>query len=110
MVRLIVRHRIFWPLIAVAAVCFVLAGASFAAALFSDPVPQLPRRVSDYANSTDKLGVSEPEIRFDTGTEAFGRETSLSWSSDRSFLIAAILLGAVGVAAYGLAAGTRQHV
>jgi hypothetical protein len=65
---------------------------------------------SDYASSTDKLGVSEPEIRFDTGTEAFGRETSLSWSSDRSFLIAAILLGAVGLGTYGLAASSRFRV
>jgi hypothetical protein len=110
MVKLIVRHRIFWPLIAVASLFFVLAGASFAAALFSDPVPQLPRRVADYANRTDRLGVSEPEIRFDTGTEAFGRETSLAWSSDRGFLLATILFGAVGLATYGFAARTRSNV
>jgi hypothetical protein len=110
MVRFTVRHRVFWPLIAMASLCLVLAGASFAAALFSDPVPQLPRRVSDYASTTDKLGVSEPESQFDTGTEAFGRETSLSWSADRSFLIATILFGAVGLAVYRLAAGVRSNV
>jgi len=105
-----VRHRVFWPLIALASLCLVLAGASFAAALFSDPVPQLPRRIATYApRDTGKLGVSEPEIRsyYSTSTEAFGRATSLSWFSDRGFLIATILFGTVGLAMYGLAARVR---
>jgi hypothetical protein len=93
-----------------ASLFLVLAGASFAAALFSEPVPQLPRRVADYAPNTDSLGVSEPEIRFETGTEAFGRTTSLSWSSDRGFLIATILFALVGVALYGVAARARSSV
>jgi hypothetical protein len=52
--------------------------------------------------------VSEPEINYYyTGTTAFGRAISLSWSSDRGFLIATILFGAVGVATYGLASRVR---
>jgi hypothetical protein len=102
------RRRLFWPLIAVASLCLVLGGASFAAALFSDPVP---RRVADYApqasTGTDKLGVSEPEIRYSTSTEAFDRVISLSWSSDKGFLIATILFGVIGVATYGLASRVR---
>jgi len=67
--------------------------------------------VADYARSTDKLGVSEPELRFDTGMEAFGRETSLSFGpTDRSFLVATIFFGAVGLASYGLAARIRSNV
>ncbi len=108
-VGLIVRHHVFWPLIALASLCLVLAGASFAGALFSGPLPQLPRRFATYApGGTDKLGVSEPEISYYyTGTTAFGRAISLSWSSDRGFLIATILFGAVGVAIYGLASRVR---
>ena len=96
-------------MIALASLCLVLAGASFAGALFSGPLPQLPRRFATYApGDTDKLGVSEPEISYYyTGTTAFGRAISLNWSSDRGFLIATILFGAVGVAIYGLASRVR---
>jgi hypothetical protein len=105
----IVRRRIFWPLIAVASLCLVLAGASFAGALFSGPLPQLPRRFATYApGDTGKLGVSEPEVNYYyAGTTAFGRAISLNWSSDRGFLIATILFGVVGVAIYGLASRVR---
>jgi hypothetical protein len=77
-------------------------------ALFSDPTP---REFATYApqapTSTDKLGVSEPELRYYTSTEAFGRTISLSWSSDRGFLIATILFGASSVAMYGFASRIR---
>jgi hypothetical protein len=103
------RRRVFWPLIALASLCLVLAGAAFAGALFSAPLPQVPQRIATYApTGTDKLGVSEPEISYYyTGWTAFGRPISLNWSSDRGFLIAAILFGAVGLGAYGFAARVR---
>src|SRR5438552_2272722 len=99
-----VRRRLFWPLVALASLCLVLGGASFAAALFSDPVSPLPRGFATYAPpgpaGTEKLGVSEPEIRYSTSTEALGRTISLSWSSDEGLLIATIVFGVVGVATY----------
>jgi hypothetical protein len=102
------RRRLFWPLVAVASLCLMLGGASFAAAVFSDPVP---RGFADYApqasTGADKLGVSEPEIGYSTSTEAFDRVISLSWSSDKGFLIATILLGAVSVATYSFASRVR---
>jgi hypothetical protein len=109
MVRATMRRRAFWPLIALASLCLVLAGASLAAALFSVPLPQLPRTFATYAlTDTGKLGVSEPEINYYyTETTAFGRPVSLNWSSDRGFLIATILLGSVGVALYGVASCVR---
>jgi len=89
-------------------VCLVFAGASFAAALFSDPVPQLPRGFATYVpTNTGKLGVSEPEIRYSSDVEVFGRATSLSWSSDHGFLIAAAVFVAVGLATYGVATRAR---
>jgi hypothetical protein len=104
-----VRRRLFWPLIAVGSLCLLLGGASLAAALFSTP---LPRAFADYApqapTDSGKLGVSEPEIHYYyTGTEAFGRPISLSWSSDKGFLIAAILFGTAGVATHGFASRVR---
>jgi hypothetical protein len=102
------RRRLFWPLVAVASLCLALGGAAFAAALFSDPIPRV---FANYAPRTstdmDKLGVSEPEIRYARSTEAFGRAISLSWSSDKGFLIATILFGAVGVATYSFASRVR---
>ena len=100
------RRPLFWPLIAVASLCLALGGASFAAALFSTP---LPRAFANYAPTvTGKLGVSEPEIHYYyAGTEAFGRPISLSWSSDKGFLITTILFGAIGVATFGLASRGR---
>jgi hypothetical protein len=100
------RRRLFWPLVAVASICLFLGGASFAAALFSTP---LPRAFADYApTGTGKLGVSEPEIHYYyAGTEVFGRPISLSWSSDKGFLIATILFGAVSAATYGFASRVR---
>jgi hypothetical protein len=87
----------------------VLAGASFAGALFSEPLPPLPFRISTYApTGTGKLGVSEPEIGYyQTGWTVFGRPISLTWSSDRGFLIAGITFGAVGLALLGVTA--RRH-
>src|SRR5436190_22412535 len=97
-----VGSRFFWPLVGLATLCLALTGASFATALFSNPPAQLPRRVSDYApTNSDKLGVSEPEIRYNNGAQFLGRTTSLSWSSDRGFLIAAIVFGAGGLASLG---------
>ena len=103
------RRRIFWPLIALASLCWGLAGASLAGALVSSPLPRLPQRIATYApTDTNKLGVSEPEIiYYYTGWTAFGRPISLNWSSDRGFLIAAILFGAIGLGIYGLAARVR---
>jgi hypothetical protein len=100
------RRRLFWPLIAIASLCLALGGASFAAALFSTP---LPRAFANYAPTvTNKVGVSVQEIHYYyTGTEAFGRPISLSWSSDKGFLIAAILFGALSVATYSFASRVR---
>jgi hypothetical protein len=104
----VVRRRLFWPLVAVGSVCLVLAGASFAAALFSDPVPRLPRGFATYApTNAGKLGVSEPEIRYSSSVDVLGRTTSLSWSSDRGFLIAAVVFAAVGLGTYGLGVRAR---
>jgi hypothetical protein len=101
------RRRLFWPLVAVASLCLALGGASFAAALFSDPIPKGLAFYAPAATGTEKLGVSEPEIRYSTSTEAFGRVISLSWSSDKGFLIATILFSAVSVATYGFALRVR---
>jgi hypothetical protein len=84
-----VQRRLFWLLIVVASILEAVAAASFAAAVFSDPVP---RRVVDYNGSQ---------------TEIFGRVTSLDWSSDRGLLIAAITCFALGIAAYAVAARSR---
>jgi hypothetical protein len=96
-----VRPRLFWPLLALGSLCLALAGGSFATALFSEPVASLPRRISDY---DIRPGV---QIGVYWETDIFGRVTSLDWSSDRGFLIAAILLGVVGFAALGAAARAR---
>jgi len=104
-----VARRFFWPLVGFASLWLALAGASFATALFSNPAPRLSRRVGDYTpTNSDKLGVSEPEIRYDNGTEMLGRKTSLSWSSDRGFLIAAIVFGAGGLTILGGATRVRS--
>jgi hypothetical protein len=82
-------HRLFWPLVVGAIALEAVAAASFAAAVLSDPVP---RRVYDYSGSQ---------------AEIFGRATSLSWSSDRGFLVAALALSALGIVA--LLAARRQR-
>lgn len=82
-------HRLFWPLVVGAIVLVAAAAVSFAAAVFSDPVP---RRVYDYSGS-------EGEI--------FGRATSLGWSSDRGFLIVAMALFLLGGVALVAAARRR---
>jgi len=79
-------QRLFWPLVFGASVLEAAAAASLAAAVFSDPIP---RRVFEY----------EP-----AQAEIFGRVTSLDWSSDRGFLIAAIVCFALGSALYVVAA------
>jgi hypothetical protein len=84
-----VQRGLFWPLIVAASILEVVAAASLAAAVFSDPVP---RRVFDYSGSQ---------------SEIFDRVTSLDWSSDRGLLISAISCFALGIAAYVFAARSR---
>jgi hypothetical protein len=84
------NHRLFWPLIAIASLLEAIAAATFATAVFSDPIP---RGVADY----------EPESQ----TEIFGRVVSLDWSSDREMLIATILFATLGLATYLAAARSR---
>ena len=67
-----------------------LASACFAAAVFSDPIP---RGWTGYA----PYGF----------TEVFGRVTSLSWSSDKGLLIAAILFAFGGGVGYVAAFRSR---
>lgn len=92
------RRRLFWPLVALGSLFLVLAGGTFAAALFSVPLPPLPLHAADYG-----AGVSY----YWKTTEVFGRPVSLSWASDKGFLIATILLGAVGLTTFGFAARVR---
>jgi len=68
-----------------------LASACFAAAVFSDPIPR------------GSTGYAPYEV-----TEVFGRVTSLSWSSDKGLLIAAILFAFGGSAAYVAAFRSRE--
>jgi hypothetical protein len=84
-----VQRGRFWSLILVASILEAVAAASLATAVFSDPVP---RRVFDYSGSQ---------------SEAFGRATSLDWSSDRGFLISSIICFALGIAAFVVAARSR---
>jgi hypothetical protein len=84
-----VQRGLFWPLIIAASILEAVAAASLAAAVFSDPVP---RRAFDYSGSR---------------SEIFGRPTSLGWSSDRGFLISAIICFALGIVAYVVAARSR---
>ena len=76
----------FWPVVIVASLFEAVAAASLTAALFSDPAP---RRIFE----------DEP-----SHAEIFGRDTSLGWSSDRGFLIAAIVCLALAMALYVVAA------
>ena len=85
------RRGIFWPLIVSAAIAEAVAAASFAATVFSDPVP---RRIYDYSGLQ---------------TAIFGRVTSLSWSTDRGFLIATITFLALGVLALAVATRARSR-
>jgi hypothetical protein len=85
-----VHRGFFWPLIIVASVLEAGAAASFAAAAFSDP---LPSRTFEYRG---------------TQTEIFGRVTSLDWSSDRGFLVTAIVCFALGIVLYVMAALSRR--
>jgi hypothetical protein len=82
-------RKVFWTLVVGAIALEAAAAVSFAAAVFSDP---LPRRVYDYSGSQGEI---------------FGRATSLGWSSDRGFLIAAIALFVLGVVA--LVVAVRQQ-
>ncbi len=83
-------RRLFWPLIALASLLVAGAAASFAIAAFSEP---LPVRTGSYI----PYGY----------TEVFGRPTSLDWSGDRGMLIAAIMLAALSLVAYSVAARAR---
>jgi hypothetical protein len=85
----IAQRDLFWPLLVAASILEAVAAASFAAAVFSDPVP---RRVFDYNGSQ---------------TEVFGRATSLDWSSDRGLLITAIVCFTLGILGYVIAARRR---
>jgi hypothetical protein len=84
-----VQRGLFWPLILAAFILEAVAAASLATAVFSDPVP---RRVFDYNGSQ---------------SEIFGRATSLDWSSDRGFLISAIICFGLGIAAFVAAVRSR---
>jgi hypothetical protein len=77
------RSRLFWPLIALAGSSIALAAACFSAALFSEPIP---RGLNYYVS--------------DGNGEIFDRITSLHWARDRGLLFGAIVLAALGVAAY----------
>jgi hypothetical protein len=89
-----VRRRLFWPFIALGSLLLALAAASFTVAVFSDPIP---RGSVTYSSSA----------HYYWETEAFGRMTSLSWSSDRGFLIAAAIFVAAGLGTYIVAAKSR---
>jgi hypothetical protein len=67
-----------------------VAAATFATAVFSEPIPR-------------RFAVYEPGSQ----TEIFDRVVSLDWSSDREMLIATILFGTLGLATYLAAARTR---
>ena len=82
-----VPRRLFWPLVALGALLLMLAGATFAAALFSIELP--------------------PNIGL-MGYHAFlGRVTSLSWSADYGFLIATAGFAATAVIAFVIATRAR---
>jgi hypothetical protein len=79
------RRGLFWSLVLAASILEAVAAASLAVAVFSAPTP---RRVFDYGGSE---------------TEVFGRVTSLDWSSDRGFLITAIVCFTLGIVLYVVA-------
>jgi hypothetical protein len=82
-----VHRQLFWPLVAFGALLLMLAGATFAAALFSIELPS-------------NIGL--------VGGHAFlGRVTSLSWSADHSFLIATAGFAVTAVIAFAVAAHAR---
>jgi hypothetical protein len=74
----------------VASLLEAAASACLAAAAFSDATP---RGSTDYAPTST--------------TEVFGRSTSLSWSTDRGMLVAAILLALAGFLTYAFATRAR---
>jgi hypothetical protein len=81
------RRRMFWPLIAIGSLLVAAAAASVTAAFFSI---ELPRSVSFYGY-----------------TDVFGRATSLNWSADWGFLLAAAVCAVVGLVIYAVAAHSR---
>ena len=87
------RRGLFWPLVALGSLLEALAAASFATAVFSDP---LPRSDSGWTNY----------VPLASG-EVFGRTTTLGWTTDQGMLVAALLFAALGLAAYVLAARLR---
>lgn len=91
------RFRASWPLVALASACLAISAGSFAAALFSDPIP---RGSTTYA----------PGVHTFWQTEIFGRATSLSWAEDRSFLLVAIVLAGASLVLYAIAARSRPAV
>jgi hypothetical protein len=64
---------------------------------------QEPPQVSFSQHAADGFGV----IYYWKSTELFGRPVSLNWASDEGLLIAAMLLGTVGVVTLGLATRVR---
>jgi hypothetical protein len=84
------RRSLFCPLVGAGAVLEAVSAGLLATAIFSDAIP---RGWTDYAPMTE--------------TDVFSRVTSLSWSTDRGLLVAAIVFGALGVVAYATAARAR---
>lgn len=83
--------RLFWVLIATASVAEALAAATFAAAIFSDPVAL--GRASYAPTENDEL---------------FGRVVSLGWSTEKGMLITSIVCVLFGLAAYVIAFRSRS--
>jgi hypothetical protein len=81
---------LFWPLITLASALEAIALGCLTEAAFSKPIP---RGYTEYAPSSS--------------VEIFGREASLSWSTDRGLLIAAMVLAVAGVVVYAVAARAR---
>ena len=82
-----VHRQLFWPLVALGALLLMLAGASFAAALFS---------------------IELPSSVIVVGTHAFlGRVTSLTWSADHGFLIATAGFALTAAVAFAIAVRAR---
>jgi hypothetical protein len=80
----------FWPLISLGSVLFALASGCLATAVFSDPLPPGSVEYEPYGY-----------------TEMFGRATSLSWSTDRGFLLAAIGFAIAACLVYAAARQSR---
>jgi hypothetical protein len=83
-------RRLFWPLVGAASVQVALAGACFAVAVFSDPIP---RGSATYAPTH--------------WVEVFDRRVSLTWAADRGMIVSALVLAFTGIATFAFAARRR---